>query len=89
MNYHHLFQRSTPVKAGLIGAGAFGCSFLAQARYTPNLAVPVVCDRQIDLAQIACRQVWLRLSWRRARPGQKPWLRWKGVKRSFSKTPCY
>ncbi len=32
------------VRAGLIGAGQFGASFVGQVVRTPSLDIPVVCD---------------------------------------------
>ena len=42
------------MRAGLIGAGAFGTTLLAQARHTALLEIPVICDRAPILAQQAC-----------------------------------
>ena len=58
MNYEHLFQKqsSGQVNAGLVGAGTFGISLLAQARSVPGLRICAVCDRHPDLARRACRR---------------------------------
>ena len=56
MNYTTLFTTDRPVRVGLIGTGAFGTSFLAQASAIPNLIVTVVSDRNIEIGVAACRQ---------------------------------
>ena len=56
MNYKKLFQFKGVTNTGLIGTGAFGRSFLAQARLIPGVRVSVVCDQDIDVAEDACRQ---------------------------------
>ena len=55
MNYKKIFQRKGVTNVGLIGTGAFGRSFLAQARLIPGIRVPVVCDQDIEVAEDACR----------------------------------
>ena len=57
MNYQKLFQFNNITNVGLIGTGAFGRSFLAQARFVPKIRIPVVCDQDFEIAQDACRQV--------------------------------
>ncbi len=42
-----------PVRAGLIGCGAFGAGLLAQAASAPLLEVPAVADRCLDAARRA------------------------------------
>ncbi len=59
MNYKKLFQLKGVTNVGLIGTGAFGRSFLAQSRLTPGIRVPVVCDRDIKIAEDACLQAGL------------------------------
>jgi predicted homoserine dehydrogenase-like protein len=54
VNYTRIFQAAEPIKAGLIGVGAFGGSFLFQARAVARLAVPVVCDRDVAMAHQVC-----------------------------------
>jgi predicted homoserine dehydrogenase-like protein len=51
-----LFARAEKqhVRAGLIGAGMFGMTLLAQARIIPRLDIPVVCDRDLDTARDSC-----------------------------------
>ena len=56
MNYKKLFQFKDVTNVGLIGTGAFGRSFLSQARLIPGIRVPVVCDQDIEIAEDACRQ---------------------------------
>jgi len=56
MNYKKLLQFECVTNVGLIGTGAFGCSFLSQARLVPGIRVPVVCDQDIEVAEDACRQ---------------------------------
>jgi predicted homoserine dehydrogenase-like protein len=43
------------VRAGLVGAGQFGASLIAQSRRTPRLRVSAVCDRQPERAVAALR----------------------------------
>jgi predicted homoserine dehydrogenase-like protein len=43
----------TPIMAGLVGAGEFGATFLAQARRIPGLEVRLVCDRDPARARAA------------------------------------
>ena len=54
MNYKKLFQFEGVSHVGLIGAGAFGRSFLVQSRLMPGIEVPVVCDQDIVMAEDAC-----------------------------------
>jgi len=56
VNCHKLFQLKGITNVGLIGTGAFGRSFLDQARVTPGTRVPVVCDRELEVAEDACLQ---------------------------------
>ncbi len=56
MNYKKLFHSTDVTSVGLIGTGAFGRSFLAQARRISGIRVPVVCDQDIEVAEDACRQ---------------------------------
>ena len=56
MNYKKLLQFKSVTNVGLIGTGAFGRSFLSQARLVPGIRVPVVCDQDIDVAEVACLQ---------------------------------
>jgi predicted homoserine dehydrogenase-like protein len=46
-----------PVRVGLIGAGKFGSMFLAQVPSIAGLEVAVICDRDIERAKAACRNV--------------------------------
>lgn len=46
-----------PVRVCLVGAGKFGAMFLAQAPFTPGLAVTVIADLRPDAARAACRTV--------------------------------
>ncbi|CAB1060099.1 Homoserine dehydrogenase (EC [Olavius sp. associated proteobacterium Delta 1] len=55
MNYKNLFQSTGVTNVGLIGTGAFGQSFLDQARLIPGIKVSVVCDQDIGIAEDACR----------------------------------
>ena len=61
MNYERLFadHRGQIVKAGLIGAGQFGASLIAQAKSIPMLSVPAVCDRDVERALDASRAAGL------------------------------
>lgn len=56
MNYRKLFQHKDATRVGLIGTGAFGRSFLTQARLIPGIRMSVVCDRELEVAADACRQ---------------------------------
>src|SRR5579862_5008042 len=46
-----------PVRAGLIGAGKFGSMFLAQVPAIDGLDVPLICDRDVERAKAACKNV--------------------------------
>jgi predicted homoserine dehydrogenase-like protein len=46
-----------PVRAGLIGAGKFGSMFLAQAPSIEGLDVALICDRDVERARLACKNV--------------------------------
>ena len=56
MNYQKLFQSKGVTNVGLIGTGAFGRSFLVQARLISDIRVPVVCDQDLEIAENACLQ---------------------------------
>jgi predicted homoserine dehydrogenase-like protein len=56
VNYKNLFKSTDVTRIGLIGTGAFGKSFLAQSRLTPNIRVAVVCDQDLETAEDACLQ---------------------------------
>lgn len=53
MNLHAVFARSEEreIRAGLVGAGEFGATFVAQSRHIPGLVVPAICDRDMDRAR--------------------------------------
>jgi predicted homoserine dehydrogenase-like protein len=58
MNIQQILQRrrlgsDRPVRAGLVGAGEFGATFLAQARRMPQLEGIAVCDRDLGRARAA------------------------------------
>lgn len=55
MNYDALFAQyaDRTVRAGLIGAGQFGASFIAQTIRTPILDVPLLCDLDAERAASA------------------------------------
>jgi predicted homoserine dehydrogenase-like protein len=42
-----------PVRAGIIGCGAFGTSILAQAPSVPSLEIPAVADQDVPAARLA------------------------------------
>ena len=46
-----------PVRVGLIGAGKFGSMFLAQVPSIAGLEVALICDRDVERAKIACKNV--------------------------------
>jgi len=46
-----------PVRAGLIGAGKFGSMFLAQVPSIEGLEVALICDRDVERAKLACKNV--------------------------------
>ena len=46
-----------PVRAGLIGAGKFGSMFLAQVPSIKGLDVALICDRDVERAKLACKNV--------------------------------
>ncbi len=56
MDYKKLLQSKGVTHVGLIGAGAFGRSFLVQSCLIPDIRVPVVCDQDIAVAKDACLQ---------------------------------
>jgi len=58
MIYANLFKQagSRHIRAGLIGTGSYGISLLAQAQSLSRLEIPVVCDRDPETAQSACRR---------------------------------
>ena len=56
MNLSQIFQRFAPVAGsdlpvGLVGAGEFGATFVAQARRMSGLRVVAICDRDADRAR--------------------------------------
>jgi predicted homoserine dehydrogenase-like protein len=58
MNVQQILQRTRvasdrPIRAGLVGAGEFGATFLAQARHMPDLDGVAVCDRDLERARAA------------------------------------
>ena len=62
MNYEALFarHRDRTVRMGLVGAGQFGATLIAQARAIPQLEIPIVCDRDVEAARSACRAAGFR-----------------------------
>jgi predicted homoserine dehydrogenase-like protein len=56
MIYENLFQRigDRVIHEGLIGAGTYGISLLAQVQLIPRLVISVVCDQSIEPARRAC-----------------------------------
>lgn len=46
-----LFQKDRIIRAGLVGAGEFGASFISQARQMKNFEVSIICDRDPDRAK--------------------------------------
>ena len=46
-----------PVRAGLIGAGKFGSMFLAQVPSIEGIEVALICDRDVERAKLACKNV--------------------------------
>jgi predicted homoserine dehydrogenase-like protein len=58
MNLETIFgsSKASPVRAGLVGAGEFGATFLMQARHSPGLSTPVVCDLDVERARDALTQ---------------------------------
>ncbi len=55
--YHLLQQRATmekPIKIGVIGAGTFSSSFLAQARLTPGMQIVGIAELDLEKARQAC-----------------------------------
>ena len=53
----HRASAGKPVRAGLIGAGKFGCMFLSQIPTTPNLDVVTIADLNPANAKAACARV--------------------------------
>ena len=58
MIYENLFASAGAkhIKAGLIGSGTYGISLLMQVQSISRLDIPVVCDRDPDVAKDACRR---------------------------------
>ena len=52
MNLQSLFSKAanTPVRIGLVGAGDFGMTMIAQARRFPLLSLKAVCDLNVERA---------------------------------------
>ncbi len=50
-------EAGKPVRVGLIGAGKFGSMFLAQVPSIAGLEVALICDRDIERAKVACKNV--------------------------------
>lgn len=51
MNYHSLYSAvSAPIETCLVGSGAFGASFLSQARHTRLVNARIAVDLTVDLA---------------------------------------
>jgi predicted homoserine dehydrogenase-like protein len=46
-----------PVRVGLIGAGKFGSMFLAQVPAIEGLEVSLICDRDLEHAKAACKNI--------------------------------
>src|SRR5438876_11678023 len=46
-------SRQRPVRAGIIGCGAFGTSILAQAPSVSLLEIPAVADQDLQAARLA------------------------------------
>ncbi|MEX2631937.1 MAG: homoserine dehydrogenase [Tistlia sp.] len=61
MNLEALLGRSDGrvFRVGLVGVGEFGRSFLSQARLVPDLSARVACDRDVERAAAAFRDVGL------------------------------
>jgi predicted homoserine dehydrogenase-like protein len=55
MNLEPLFAKADqrPARAGLVGAGQFGATFVAQSRRIPSLSTVAVCDLDMDRAAAA------------------------------------
>jgi predicted homoserine dehydrogenase-like protein len=58
MIYENLFEKidNKCIRAGIIGTGTYGISLLARAQSIRRLEIPVVCDRDPETAQRACRR---------------------------------
>jgi predicted homoserine dehydrogenase-like protein len=52
-------QKGNPVRVGLIGAGTFGTTFLAQLRLTPGMRLVGIAELDLDKARQSC----LRTGW--------------------------
>ena len=61
MNLEPIFKRFSlqadgpPARVGLVGAGEFGATFIAQARRMAQLQVAAICDQNVDRARQAAR----------------------------------
>lgn len=72
MNLHKLFQQravigNKPLRVGLIGAGKFGATFLAQAQRTAGLHIQGVADLSPERA----RKTFARIGWAAERIGAR------------------
>ena len=58
MQFATLFApaREKPVAAGLIGAGEFGLSLIAQSRRMEGLSIPAVADRDVERVEASLRE---------------------------------
>lgn len=58
MIYENLFASAGEkhIKAGLIGSGTYGISLLMQVQSISRLDIPIVCDRDPEVAKDACRR---------------------------------
>lgn len=65
MNLEPIFKRfshrpqGAAAAVGLVGAGEFGATFVAQARRMPSLQVAALCDRDVDRARAAAHAAGL------------------------------
>ena len=57
MIYSNLFDQAGRklVRAGLIGAGTYGVSLLAQVQFITGLEIPIICDQDVTAAREAWR----------------------------------
>lgn len=58
MLYQELEKRKhNPLRVGLIGAGKFGCMFLAQAQRTPGIHVAGIADLNVERTRSSLRRI--------------------------------
>ena len=50
-------EEERPIRVGMIGAGRYGVTFMAQSKFTPGMQVVGVADLNPEKARSACIRV--------------------------------